>query len=151
MPPALILLFWTVLGLLGGASLVVQASLIAGLRARVDSVAWAGLVSYLGGTLAMVVAVAVSRVAPPSLARASSIPLQWWIGGFFGAAYLAVAVVLLPRLGAATVVALVVAGQLGCSLLFDRFAVLGVPYHPLTPGRVLGAVLLVAGVALIRR
>lgn len=151
MPPVLVVLFWMVLGLLGGASLVVQASLIAGLRVRLDSVAWAGLVSYLGGTLAMFIAVLVARIAPPSLQRASSIPLQWWIGGFFGAAYLAVAIVLLPRVGAATVVALVVAGQLGCSLLFDRFAVLGVPYHPLTPGRALGAVLLVVGVALIRR
>jgi transporter family-2 protein len=151
MPPLLSLAFWTVLGLLGGASLVVQASLIAGLRTRLDSVAWAGLVSYLGGTAAMVAAVLIARIAPPSLPRASAIPLLWWIGGFFGAAYLAVAIVLLPRLGAATVVALVVAGQLGCSLLFDRYAVLGVPYHPLTPGRALGAVLLVAGVVLIRR
>jgi bacterial/archaeal transporter family-2 protein len=150
MPPALALVFWTVLGLLGGASLVVQASLIAGLRARLDSVVWAGLVSYLGGTAAMAAAILVARIAPPTLPRASAIPLQWWIGGFFGAAYLAVAIVLLPRLGAATVVALVVAGQLLCSLLFDRFAILGVPYHPLTPGRLVGAILLVAGVALIR-
>lgn len=96
MPPVLVMLFWMVLGLLGGAGLVVQASLIAGLRARLDSVAWAGLVSYLGGTLAMVIAILVARIAPPSLERASSIPLQWWIGGFFGAAYLAVAIVLLP-------------------------------------------------------
>jgi bacterial/archaeal transporter family-2 protein len=150
MPPALALVFWTVLGLLGGASLVVQASLIAGLRARLDSVVWAGLVSYLGGTAAMAAAILVARISPPSLPRTSAIPLQWWIGGFFGAAYLAVAILLLPRLGAATVVALVVAGQLLCSLLFDRFAILGVPYHPLTPGRLVGAILLVAGVALIR-
>jgi bacterial/archaeal transporter family-2 protein len=96
MPPALALVFWTVLGLLGGASLVVQASLIAGLRARLDSVVWAGLVSYLGGTAAMAAAILVARIAPPTLPRASAIPLQWWIGGFFGAAYLAAAIVLLP-------------------------------------------------------
>jgi transporter family-2 protein len=138
------------LGLAGGASLVIQAALNAGLRARLDSVAWAGLVSYIGGTLAMICTLVIGRAHVP-VGRFQDTAQIWLVGGFFGAAYLGVSIVLLPRLGAATVVALVVTGQLITAMVFDRFALLGVPYHPFGPGRALGALLLIAGVALIRR
>lgn len=138
------------LGLAGGASLVVQAALNAGLRARLDSISWAGFVSYVGGTIAMICALAVGRVHFPA-AQFQGTPLLWLLGGFFGAAYLGVSIVLVPRLGAATVVALVVSGQLITAMVIDRFGLLGVPIQPFGPGRALGAVLLLAGVLLIRR
>ena len=138
------------LGLAGGASLVIQAALNAGLRARLDSVAWAGFVSYVGGTLAMIAALVIGRAHLPVGRFQDTAPI-WLVGGFFGAAYLGVSIVLLPRLGAATVVALVVTGQLITAMVFDRFALLGVPHHPFGPGRALGAFLLLAGVVLIRR
>jgi transporter family-2 protein len=138
------------LGLAGGASLVVQAALNAGLRSRLDSISWAGFVSYIGGTVAMIFTLAIGRVRFPA-EHFQSTPLLWMLGGFFGAAYLGVSIVLLPRLGAATVVAVVVTGQLLSSMVIDRFALLGVPHHPFGPGRALGAVLLLAGVLLIRR
>ena len=138
------------LGLAGGASLVVQAALNAGLRTRIDSISWAGFVSYVGGTIAMICALAIGRVPLPAT-QLQATPVLWLLGGFFGAAYLGVSIVLLPRLGAATVVALVVSGQLISSLVIDRFALLGVPQHPFGPGRALGALLLLAGVLLIRR
>lgn len=142
--------FLLLLGLAGGASLVVQAALNAGLRARLGSVSWAGLISYVGGTVAMVLALAIGREAAPLAAMRSTAPL-WWLGGFFGAAYLGVSIVLVPRMGAATVVALVVSGQLLTSLLFDQFGLLDIPTHPFTLSRAAGALLLVAGVLLIRR
>ena len=147
--PTLATAFWMLLGLLGGASLVVQAILNSGLRERLQSVSWAGFVSYLGGTLAMLVVLAATR-PPLPLAVARGIPPPWWLGGLFGAAYLAIAIVLLPRLGAATVVALVVAGQFTCSLLCDHFGWMGVPVHLLDVRRVVGALLIVGGVVLVR-
>jgi len=138
-----------ILGLAGGASLVIQAALNAGLRARLDSISWAGFVSYVGGTLAMICALVIGRAHFPGAAFQETPPL-WLLGGFFGAAYLGVSIVLLPRLGAATLVALVVTGQLITSMLFDRFALLGVPPHAFGPARALGALLLLAGVLLIR-
>jgi transporter family-2 protein len=140
---------WIALGLLGGASLVIQAGLNSGLRERLQSVSWAGFVSYLGGTVAMLLALALTR-DPLHVERARDVPPAWWLGGFFGAAYLCVAIVLLPRLGAATLVVLIVAGQLGCSILLDHFGLLGVPVHPLDGRRVVGALFLIVGVMLIR-
>ncbi len=140
---------WALLGLLGGASLVVQASISSGLRGRLESVSWAGLVSYLGGTVAMLITVAITR-PPLRLEQVRGIHLAWWLAGFFGAAYLGIAILILPRLGVAAVVALVVAGQLLSSLLFDHFGWMGVPVHPLDARRVMGAIFLFLGVALIR-
>jgi bacterial/archaeal transporter family-2 protein len=139
-----------VLGLAGGACLVIQASLNAGLRTQLQSVSWAGFISYVGGTLVMAIALVIERV-PLRLERASGVSAVWWLGGFFGAAYLGASIVLVPRVGAATTIALVVAGQLVCSLALDHYGLLGVPRHALTSVRVLGAVVLFAGVLLIRR
>jgi transporter family-2 protein len=57
---------------------------------------------------------------------------------------------MVPRLGAATTLVLVVVGQMVCSLLVDHFGVLGVPQHSASPVRLAGAALLILGVALIR-
>ena len=74
-----------------------------------------------------------------------------WLGGVLGAAY-AVAVVMLARpLGAATLTALVVTGQLVCSVVLDHFGLLGFELHAASVGRVIGCALLVVGIALIWR
>jgi transporter family-2 protein len=56
----------------------------------------------------------------------------------------------LPRIGAFTIVALVVVGQLAASLVFDHFGILNVPHYPITFTRILGASFLLAGAILIR-
>jgi transporter family-2 protein len=134
-----------------GVCLVIQVALNGKLREGLASWSWAGLVSYLGGTLAILIVMALQRPGWPSQAARSSLPWSAWIGGFFGAIYIVLAIVLLPRLGAASLVALVVAGQMLASGVFDHFGLLGLTRHSATPSRLLGAILIVAGVVLIRR
>jgi transporter family-2 protein len=74
-----------------------------------------------------------------------------WTGGIFGAIYIAISILMLPKLGAATVLALLVAGQMIGSIVFDHYGLLGVPVHSVNLSRILGALLLMAGVLLIRR
>jgi len=57
--------------------------------------------------------------------------------------------VLVPGLGAAFFIALLVAGQMIGSIAFDHFGLLDVE-HPIDLPRVIGATLLVVGVVLIR-
>jgi bacterial/archaeal transporter family-2 protein len=57
---------------------------------------------------------------------------------------------MVPRLGAATVLALIVVGQMIGSLAFDHFGAFGIPQHSANPLRLAGAALLVLGVALVR-
>ena len=60
-------------------------------------------------------------------------------------------IVLAPRLGAATLVAAVVAGQMLASVLLDQYGLVGFPVHPLSALRLLGAGLVIGGVMLIQR
>ena len=143
-------LFLSFLALVAGTSFVIQQAVNANLRHELGSAWWAGFVSYLGGTIVMLVMV-VSMRAPlptsPLIARSS----WWsWSGGLFGAVYIAISILLLPRLGAFTVVALIVIGQLATSLVFDHFGILNVPHYPVTATRIAGGVLLFAGAVLIR-
>jgi transporter family-2 protein len=81
------------------------------------------------------------------IARSNAIS---WTGGVFGAIYIAISILLVPRLGAATVIALLVAGQMLGSLTFDHFGLFGLPVHHVTAPRGIGAVLLLAGAVLVR-
>jgi transporter family-2 protein len=140
-------IFGYALALLAGVSFIFQQAVNSNLRGEIGSAWWAGFVSYAGGTLAMLVMVALLREPLPTVGR-----FHWfsWTGGIFGAIYIAISILLLPRLGAATVIALLVAGQMLGSLAFDHFGLLGVPVHHLSAASVVGAGFLVAGVALIR-
>jgi transporter family-2 protein len=86
----------------------------------------------------------------PSAAAVRDTPWWNWIGGPLGALIVLAGAALAPRLGAALFIALVVAGQLICSLALDHFALMGLPEQVLTPGRVFGAVLVVAGVLCVK-
>ena len=78
-------------------------------------------------------------------------PWWGWLGGALGAVY-AVATVLLARtLGAATLTALVVTGQLVCSVALDHFGAVGFTEHAVSVGRVAGCLLLIGGIVLIWR
>ena len=78
----------------------------------------------------------------------------WW-GGFISLPGLALArrslwCLMVPRLGAATVLAQIVVGQMLGSLVFDHFGLLGIPQHPATLIRLAGTAFLILGVVLIR-
>ena len=84
------------------------------------------------------------------LASATRAPLIAWTGGLFGAIFITTSVVMIPRLGVATVMTLIVVGQLLGSLVFDHFGLLGTPQHQITFVRLLGAACLIAGAAMVR-
>jgi transporter family-2 protein len=69
----------------------------------------------------------------------------------FGALYVAATVVLAPRLGPGFFFALLIAGQLLIALAIEHYGWLGFAPQPVTAERLLGAVLLIAGVLLVRR
>jgi len=86
----------------------------------------------------------------PSLEKAAEAPWWVWVGGLLGAFYVLGSVVTAPRLGAATLVALILAGQAAASLTVDHYGLVGFQENPVTPGRLLGIALVAAGVVLVR-
>jgi transporter family-2 protein len=139
------------LGLGVGIGLVVQVGMNSTLRATLGSALLAALISFLVGSGALAAFIAVTRTPLPAREQFAAVPAWAWLGGLLGAFYVASSVIVGPKLGAATLLALVVLGQLGTSLLVDHFGWLGFAQHPLTLVRLAGAALLFAGVLLITR
>jgi bacterial/archaeal transporter family-2 protein len=140
---------WYVLSAFAGISFVFQQAVNSQLRTEITSPWWAGFISYLGGTLIMFV-VATALHEPLHIGALGKAPWLSWTGGVFGAIYIAISILMLPRLGATTTVALIVLGQMMGSLAFDHFGLLGVAQQSVTITRVVGIALIVVGVAFTR-
>lgn len=139
------------LGLLAGAVLPIQGAINAQLRADLDAPVAAAGVSFIvaAAAMAVVVAVAAARGALPRPAGPARMPWWGWLGGACGAAYVTAAFLLIPEVGAASVVALTVTGQQLASIEIDRRGLLRLPRRPASPQRLAGALVLLAGVAAV--
>lgn len=73
------------------------------------------------------------------------------IGGIAGAAVVGVSLVAVRPLGAGGVIALLVTAQLIVSVAADRYSWFGLHHVGLTPGRLVGLVLVIGGTVLITR
>ena len=139
------------LAVAAGVSIVIQQILNANLRTALNSAAWSGFVSYFVGVLCMALLAIALRDPIPSAGVAGRIPWWAWSGGLFGALFIGLAIFLVPQLGAATFISLLVAGQMLASIAFDHFGWLGLTQRAIDLPRLIGAALLIAGVVLIRR
>ena len=139
------------LALLIGALLPLQAGLNAQLRTWLPHPVEAALISFLVGSAVLLVVTLALRVPLISNSRLMSAPWWLWTGGIFGANYVLVALILAPRLGAATLIGLTVSGQMISSVVLDHFGLVGFALRPISPGRVLGSALLLLGTFLIQR
>ena len=143
-----VFLYFAALG--AGISVAVQQVLNGGLRTALQSPAWAGFVSYIGGLLTMIVVLVALREQIPSWKLVTATPWWAWSGGILGGVFILLVILLLPPLGAATLLALVVAGQMFAAVIMDHFGVFGLAQHPVSISRLAGVVLVIAGVVLIK-
>ncbi len=111
----------------------------------------AATVSFLVGTVVLLVVAGLSSGGLPS--PASAVKAPWWalIGGVLGAFYVTVALLTVRTLGLSALTAIVVSGQLAVAVIVDRFGLLGIPRQQIGLTRISGLVLLVAGVVLVVR
>lgn len=136
---------------LAGAGLVVQQAMNTSLRDGLVSPVWSSVVSFAVGLAALALLGAALRDPLPTAAMVRTLPAWTWFGGLFGAAYIALSIVLTPKIGAASFVVLLVAGQMTAAVLFDHFGLMGLPVRPVDLPRLIGIGLMIGGVALIRR
>lgn len=133
-----------------GGLLAVQVAANSSLGQHLGRAAGATLVSFVVGSVGLVLYMLVIREGWPSSRALAASP--WWAlgGGLLGAAYVMTTVVVTPRLGPGLTLGAVVAGQMIVALVLEQLGALEVTQHPVTPLRVLGVGLIVAGVALLR-
>jgi len=145
---------WVVLALLAGAVLPVQGVVNGLLRHDLGAPFVVGAVSFLVATMAMAATLlfsaAILRAPAPTLQGLPAMPWWGWLGGFAGAVYVTTVFTAIPVIGASAAVGLTVAGQQVASVFVDRHGWFRLPKREVSPLRLAGVVLLLAGVAVIK-
>jgi len=138
------------LAVIAGAVVPFQSAINANLGRGLGHPLWATLASLLVSIVVLLPVIVAMRLPLPTLAFITKAPLWMWAGGAFGVCFISLALMLLPKLGASGFIALALAGQVVASLVLDHFGLFGLVERQMTLPRVLGSVLLIAGVMLIQ-
>jgi bacterial/archaeal transporter family-2 protein len=109
------------------------------------------VVSFAVGTFSILIYSIASGEPLSSLPNSKDAPAIAWIGGLLGAFFVTATIILLPRIGVALTISLIIAGQMLTALVMDHFGLLGLEVRQISVMRVAGMILISLGVVLIRR
>lgn len=138
------------LAFLAGAVLPMQLAANSALGSAAGHPLLSTVNNFVVGLVALVALTAALRVPMPESARLAVLPWWAWIGGLFGAGFVAMSVWLAPKLGAAQWTVAIIAGQLCAAVVMDHFGLMGFSVRAFTPLRALGVALVLGGVLLVR-
>lgn len=148
------LAFNLMLALLAGVATAFQPGINARFADAAGHRVMGGVANFGVGLAAMLAAwLIASKIAGagvPQTAKLAAGPWWMWTGGLLGAFFVTIAVIVTPRVGAANYLGAMIAGQLLASLVIDHFGLMGLREVPISPGRVLGVVLILGGMACVK-
>jgi transporter family-2 protein len=142
--------FYMLFAVAAGAGVAAQAIINARLRFILGAPVWAACAQFIVGLAMLGLVALATQQTPPAAASFGRAPWWMWTGGLFGATFILMSVIVTPKLGTALMMASTIVGQLGAALVIDHYGWFGAAVMPISLTRVLGAVLLAAGVVLIR-
>ena len=134
--------------MVAGAAITTQSVVNTQLRGTLHSLMWAVLVSYVVGSLTAGAVLVVTGTSLPNADAISATRWYEWTGGALGVCYVAAITFSLQRVGAASLFALVVTGQLLTALAYDQF---GLRRGGFSAGKLVGVLCLAAGAYLLNR
>ena len=139
-----------VLALIAGFLMAVQAPTNAILGKASGSPVVAAFISFVVGTLALgaMVAATSGRLFAPEL---KSVPWYAWLGGFYGAFFVAIAAFGAPKIGVGPLLTAAIGGQLIGAIVLDHFGMLGLTRQPVSVEKLAGVLLVLFGAWLVRR
>lgn len=144
-------LAYSLLPLLGGAFIAVQAPVNARLRLVLGSPLGSTVVSFAVGTaVGLALLAALGELGGVAGAVGGG---PWWayLGGLLGLLFVFATLLAAPRVGVTVTFVAVILGQIAAAAIIDRFGLLGIPARPIDPARVLALVLIAAALVLLLR
>lgn len=139
-----------ILVVLAGIGQPMQAAMNSRLRESVGSPALTAILSFVVGGLALAVLTISGALGRCTLTGLGRTPWRAWLGGLSGAFSVITALIAVSRVSTAGVIVAAILGQSVASLVIDHYGWLGVPRIPIDARRVIGVILLFAGVLLIQ-
>jgi len=144
-------LLLTLVALVAGGMIALQAPINAEAAGRLGHPISAATMSFCVGTVVLIALMFLLARGSTNFGALQTMPLYMLLGGgLLGAVYVTVNLMLAPKIGIAAVMALGIAGQLFTALLLDRFGMFQLIERELSLGRVSGAILVLVGALMVR-
>ncbi|AYO81825.1 DMT family transporter [Methylobacterium brachiatum] len=143
---------WYLYGLtiLAGLANAIQPGQNATLSKSLGLPITAALLTLLVSTAALLVGgLALGKLEMPSGQQLVQVPWWAWLGGFLSVLLILAQLYASPSIGAASFLGIIVTVGVGASIVLDNYGWVGFAVHPASLWRILGAVLMTAGVALV--
>lgn len=121
------------------------------LRTSMENPWLASIISFL--PIIALLSVILMCLPSPMPSSESLAAMPWWapLGGLVGAFAVVCGLFFVGQVGAGTFGGLTITANILMSLLIDKYGWFGMNVHDLSPGRIVGAILMVAGIAMISK
>jgi len=144
-------LLLTLVALVAGGMIALQAPINAEAAGRLGHPISAATMSFCVGTVVLIALMLLFARERTNLGALQTMPLYMLLGGgLLGAVYVTVNLMLAPKIGIAAIMALGIAGQLFTALILDRFGMFDLAVRELSLGRLSGAILVLVGALMVR-
>jgi transporter family-2 protein len=140
-----IAILFPVLAFAGGALTALQPLINARLNQQLSEPIWASFVSFVVGTI-ILLAIGL-YLNGGKFMSINTEGLKWWMftGGALGAFFVTVAIYVVPHMGVAVMISVMVAGQLIGAAILSHYGILADQPHPITMQKFIGMALLAIG------
>lgn len=134
------------LAIIGGVAMGFQTPVNNALS-RFTGIVQASCISFTVGALSLFILSMI--VGQGSILKFTQAPWYLLIGGLLGATLVTINIFVIPKIGSLAVIGSVITGQMVAGLVIDQVGLLGLAQHPITWTRILGLVLMIAGLRFI--
>lgn len=142
-----LIIFAVVVGML----LPIQAASNAGVSRYFGDVSYAVLISFVIGIVLTVSYILITKPSLNTNLAELSVPNYILFGGIISVIYTFAITYLSPRLGVGNTLFIIVVGQMSAALIVDHFGIFESVKHEITLKRVVGVLLMLAGLYLAKR
>ncbi len=137
------------LALSAGGAIAIQAGINARLGVELGNTMLGTGVAFAVACLVSLLVVVFQRAGMPSVDRLQAVPLYLWGGGIISAFGVGMFYFLIPRMGVGPMMSFALTGQIVLAVIASHFGWFDQPVKPMNLTRVIGLLILVAGVSLI--
>jgi transporter family-2 protein len=137
--------------LITGALIPIQAQTNAGFSKAIGSPYLTGLMVFVVGVLCMALFVAFTSTSIPKTSQFAAAPWYTYLGGLIVPTYVIAITMLVPRIGVGIAIGLIVTGQILCAVAIDHFGLFNADKKKIDAGRLIGMLLMIAGVYLVMK
>ena len=143
------LLFLIIVAVFVGLMMPIQAGLNAELTRFLNHPLIGAFISLVTGSIALFFIMLLQGFPLQEIKRIGEVPPVLFLGGILSALFVSSAIFFIPRMGATSMIAALITGQLLMSVIMDHYGLLGLNAYPMNFSRSLGVFLLFAGLFLV--